>query len=459
MKRSYRVYAILLILVAMVAPIVASSSVSAAARQPAGFTVTPGLLSFTVTSGGASQVTTLVITNSYAASLNLVAEIRAIDESSARLVPTGPVDETLAQAIKLSATDITVPAQGSYQLQVAVDGTVLGDGGHYASLVLTQRSTSTATTGFVSAVAVNMFIIKNENIRTNLQLIDFGTNRTIFTRPTSASITFRNLGNTHVVPRASVGIYDGQVLVAKSVINTSSAPLFPDRQAKFMAPFETYDNSLLPRKLHMSILYRIDGSDIQLMAGQTFWYIPLIDVIVVVVLGALLWWYRRQLRWLTAIIVKRARTIPHRNDVKKTRKSSVAPRATTKRILGRTVIRTHQAVSRLAVKPTPRLTATHKAPAVHGQSNHKHIIVTTAEEATTLAKQTVEPQKAKKPVSTLTSTPKIVSKRPKTAKTASKDTAKPATAKTSKKTTKTSPKKAIPKTKKPVSQSKRKKAA
>ena len=448
MKRSFRVCVVILVLLSVLLPMISPTSSVAITKPLAGFTVAPAQLSFTIQPGAGVQTMTLTITNSYDISQRVVADLRSIDESGARLVPAGPVDKTLAQAIKLSATDITVPAQGTYMLQVAVDASSLSGGGHYASLVLTQQSNTTVASGFLSAVSINIFIIKNENIRTNLQLTSFHTNRILFSMPTSATATFRNLGNTHIVPRGSVSAYAGETLVAKSVLNTTSIPLFPDQQANFSAPFETYRNLLLPRKLQVRVMYRIDGSDIQLIREQTLWYVPIIDVIAVLAFAVIIWWRRRQLK---KVFVKIRGKISRKSN-KKSKIVATAPRATTKRILGRTVIRTHQAVSRSAARTSPlELREKRTLVSVNPPSVQKRIPVTIAEESlATPPRPSTEQSKAKKPVVETATEPKRSSKQLKTVKKVPKT----ATSKTPKKAAKAAPKKVASKPRKTTNQNK-----
>lgn len=311
-----------------------------------GFTVSPAQLSFTVNPDASAQVATVTIENGYDVKLQLGAELRSIDESSVRLVPAGPIDTVLAEAIQLSASTITVPAHSSALFQVRVkDVAALADGGHYASLVLTQRSADGPTSSFRSAVAVSLFIIKNQNIRTDLRLDTFEAGHSLFSLPASAEVSFNNLGNTHVVPRGSVSIYDGETLVRKAVLNTESQLLFPEGKASFTGSFDTYETLWLPRKLRMQLTYRIDGSDVQLIKEQTFWYIPPIIVVALFILGAALWRLRRQIASivkLTGESLGRLWPFGRRRTAKTAR--------STRRILGQTVIRSHHAASVMTVR-------------------------------------------------------------------------------------------------------------
>lgn len=272
-------------------------SAYAASAQDAGISVAPAQLEFNVDSNISTQTKTIEISNSYDVSQRLSAEFQAIDETGARLVPNGALESSFAKTLKLSATDIVVPAKSKYTLQIAVDGSSLKGGGHYASLVLTQRSNSVLPQGYRSAIAINLFVIKDENIRTNLMLTGSTFGNTLFSMPSTATLTFRNLGNTHVVPRASVSVYDKEELVSKAVVNQSSAPLFPNQQSSFTGKFDSYKTILIPKKLRSIVVYRIDGSDIQLTSESTFWHVPLIPIAVIVSLVVALFVWRRKL-WL-----------------------------------------------------------------------------------------------------------------------------------------------------------------
>lgn len=428
--------------------------------QAAGFTVAPAQLSFTVNPADRSQTSTVTITNTYDVTLQLTAELQAIDESGVRLVPAGPVDAVLASTVKLSATDITVPPHGSYPLRVSVtDGVQLADGGHYASLVLTQRPITGTASTFRSAVSVNVFIIKNQNIRTDLQLAGLSVKHTLFSLPSTVTATFKNLGNTHIVPRGSVSIYEGQTLIGKAVLNTNSQLLLPGRQAEFMAPVEIYSRPLLPRQLRVQTMYRIEGSDVQLMHEQVFWHVPFIDVVVLIGVIGIIWWRRRQIGRLLAKTAGAIRAWIRKSNIFGRRKRASGTAKSTNRILGRTVIRTHRAAT---------LQATHsrvsKVLGPSAISNTKQIpvqqrIAVIMAEDTTPALAVPKPPKTAKPMSEkVAKTKKTPAKPPKkiTKKTASSSTKK-ASSKTTKPAARTVAAKMPTKAKKPSAKTTRKK--
>lgn len=267
------------------------------AEPTGGFTVSPAQLVFTLNADTPQQSTELNITNNYSTDLHLVAELDDIDQASVNLLPSGPLkDASLAAAVSLSATDITVPAYGVYKLKVQVtDNGALLAGGHYASLVLTQQVPLTEAQAYRSALAVSMFVVKANGVKTDLQLLGVETNRWLFGLPSEARLLFRNAGNVHVIPRASVSLYatgDSLKLLGQGVINTESRVLFPGQEKTYLAPIARLERLWVPQKVQMIVSYRIQGNDVQLESKQTFWYIPavylLLPLIPLVAIGLLL---------------------------------------------------------------------------------------------------------------------------------------------------------------------------
>jgi hypothetical protein len=329
MRRKLRVYTVGIFIFCLTIMSLFQHAHALGESQQSGFSVSPAQLSFTVQADTPTQTANLKLTNSYDSPLRLTAELQSIDELGARLIPDGPIDERTGKSIKVSATDITVPARGSFDLQVTVDGTFLTDGGHYASLVLAQQSNAGSTAGFHSAVAVNLFIIKNEHIRMNLQLMNHTFDRPLLSLPKTVSLVFRNEGNTHIVPRASVMLYDGEDIVSKAVVNTSSTLLLPGHQEKFTVKLDTLKRFWLPRRLIARTMYRVEGSDIQLMKEQVLWHVPFVDIIAVIALGLAAWRWRSAVR---ATYTRLKMMAKRRISAKKSKKASThaSSRAVTK---------------------------------------------------------------------------------------------------------------------------------
>lgn len=372
----------------------------AVSAPQSGFTVSPAQLSFSVSTDTPTQTQTLQVTNTYESNLQLTAELQSIDEAGARLVPNGPVQADLAQAVSVSSTQFTVAPHATYQLSVQVNNTAqLADGGHYASLVLTQQASAVGHASFQPAIAVSLFIIKNQNIRNNLQLTSQRISHTLFSLPTSVTLTFRNLGNTHVIPRASVGLYSygSDNLLAKAVINSESLPIFPGKQADFSAKLDTYGHTFLPKRLQLRTVYRTDGSNIQLIKQQTFWYVPAIDLIVGIAIIGLLWLRRRAVVRSCTFLLRRHRKRPVKHQPHKAPSPKKATKTTNNSSLGRVVIATQRAVTEAAsrTKVAKHLTAA-LFPAIiksSAQQTQKRIAITYIDKPLEAATKPTKPAK------------------------------------------------------------------
>ncbi|MCA9327543.1 hypothetical protein KDA14_03375, partial [Candidatus Saccharibacteria bacterium] len=282
----------------------------------------------------------------------------AIDETGAQLIPAGALDEQFANALRLSASDITIEPHGSFTLTVRVEKTAeLSPGGHYAVLVLSQLGDASQIPAFRGAVAVNIFVVNSDGIKTGLKLLATRLSHNPFMLPRGVELDFRNDGNTHVVPRASVGIYsqDGTTLYSQAVINTSSLPLFPGKEHRYAADMQALDRRWLPGKLRALVSYRIDGSDIQLIQEFTFWYVPPIAIAVLLLICIVVWLYRRTLWKITLWIMKHLRRQYQkirgtRSQRRTATKVKQRPASNRRRAVGRAAMQAHHKTSLSAAK-------------------------------------------------------------------------------------------------------------
>lgn len=341
MSRSRRFLVTLSALSILCSCMVVPFRASAAVPSSASFTVSPAVVSLTVSTETPTQSATITVTNQYSNDLRLSAELYGIDESAARIVPTGKPTAAITSAVSLSAADITIPAHSYQTLTVTVtDSAELLDGGHYAALVLSEQSDNTASSLFRSAASIPLFIVKDQNIRTNLQLAGSSLAHTPFTFPSSGIVTLRNQGNTRIVPRGSVSIYAGDTLVGKAVINTESQGLFPTKQAEFTTTIERYGRLYIPHKLRAVTMYRIDGSDVELMKQSFFWYIPIIDLVGLAVLAAVLYGAirnRRRLVHIVQLVFRRKHSRPRKSPTVKAAPMAHAD-TSTKSTIGQVVL-------------------------------------------------------------------------------------------------------------------------
>ncbi|QQS20046.1 hypothetical protein IPL85_01140 [Candidatus Saccharibacteria bacterium] len=389
-----------------------------------GLTVSPAQISLTVNRQKPGTEASVTITNNYASTVRLAAELRSIDESSARLVPTSPLTGSFAKALSISNTDLTIPAHGQVQLQLVVNGTQpLAPGGHYANLVITEQGAARAALAFRPAVAVSVFVVNAEGLRTNLELQKLQAKHSPFGLPRSVDLTFRNSGNAHVVPRASVSFYstNGQQLFARAVVNTESRLLFPRQKATYSAPVQAVLHTWFPKHIRMQTMYRIDGSDVELIKQQTFWYVPFVDVLFLGVIVLLVWWQRAHLKH-----------IPYRKMVVRLAKALRWPFKRGKRVYFRFFKRTSDGTARPRKLGGAALYAHHEATKARARkSAAKMIVKHIAEKGTAHAPRSI-PVKVTKDLKPVKKTSSKASTKP----TSQKKTAAPRKGASTKKTVK-----------------------
>ncbi|MFZ1249604.1 MAG: hypothetical protein WAQ24_04785 [Candidatus Saccharimonadales bacterium] len=316
-------------------------------RQTGGLVVSPSQLSFTISNESQDISSSITITNQYNREVSLQATLQGIDESSLSLIPKGSLEGGLRDSLTVGEAEMRVPPHGVYQLQVQLrDPSALAPGGHYASLVITEQSNAAMAASAVRpAVAISIFVVKSDGLRTDMRLQAIKTNQGLLGLPSNVKIAFFNGGNAHIVPRASVMVLtkDGTE-VAKGIVNDTSRPLFPGKSQDYSATLQRIGSVRLPTQLQVKTLYRIDSSDIQYIHVSSFWYVPPIFVVAVAVLLGAVWflWRKiglRKLLSLVSIALKRLRprrrsaskkiAKPNAKQAKETRTTPVANEAST----------------------------------------------------------------------------------------------------------------------------------
>jgi hypothetical protein len=238
--------------------------------------VTPAFIAVELSDANKQQKTQIAITNTYASNVDLIAELKGIDEIGGKLVPSGDIEPTLSQSISLSKTDFVAPAKETFILEVEVrDSDSLSSGGHYASLVLSQKPKPGQQSAYTSQISISMFIVKLGGERRNVEAKIIGSNQGIVRIPSSVTIQFTNTGNTHVTPRSSVLVSSNSgLVVAKGIANTGSQPLLPGKSLTSNVMIKQTHFLWTPQRLKQVVSFRVDGSNSVKQSQTYFWYVP-----------------------------------------------------------------------------------------------------------------------------------------------------------------------------------------
>jgi hypothetical protein len=279
--------------------VIGLGSVASAATPNPGITVTPARLNFSLSKDALSQRMSVQITNNYDRAVTLAAELKGINENAGLLVPNGAAEPEFEDALKLSETSLRLLPHQAHSLTVQLNNTAqLAPGGHYATLVLTQQDGSQPTNGLNlrAAISLSIFAVKTAGERQSLTVSSLHTDGWLFRLPSTASISYQNTGNVHIVPRGVVvvGAVASDNPVRKGISNPNSVLILPGKNWQDQVPLSGLGHVWLPSRQELFVAYRIDGSSKQQTITRHFWYIPPVYPLILLLLVGFFWYSRRQ---------------------------------------------------------------------------------------------------------------------------------------------------------------------
>ncbi|MBC7582079.1 hypothetical protein H7097_04425 [Aeromicrobium sp.] len=291
-------------LVFVLALLVTAPGTTFAADTKPGITVSPGRLNFSLSKDSTEQVVPVTITNTYDAAVTLNAQFRGIDENAGLLVPTDDLNPAFASTLRVSDTVLNLAPKETRVVQVqASNPATLSPGGHYATLVLTQQIDGQAQLSLNAAISLSIFVVKVAGAEQKLSLTSFRTNNNLFQIPTKATLTFRNDGNVHAVPRGVVSVLDGTyTTLASGIANQNSLPLLPGKSVKSEVQISKVSSIWKPQRLLIWTAYRADGVTDQTFVRSSTYYIPPLYPIALSIIVLALVVTRR--RWQSRLRIK-----------------------------------------------------------------------------------------------------------------------------------------------------------
>lgn len=162
---------------------------------------------------------------------------------------SGSYSYSLSSYIVLPYRDITLQPGEHKDVQLIIQNRQdMPSGGTYVALIARQKKIETSDTATIlPSISSMIFIHKTGGEIYNLRLKDISFPNSPFhmTYPKHLKLTFQNEGNIHLIPRGRVEIRDvlGR-LVAKGVINTASAYVFPSSQRSVDVQLDTISTQL-----------------------------------------------------------------------------------------------------------------------------------------------------------------------------------------------------------------------
>lgn len=269
------------------------------AASPAGsITASPAELLIEVAQRQMQQSKEITLTNNYDVPVTISAELRSIDENSGRFIPDAPLSEDVARALSISETDFQIQPRSSKT--IIISGTnikELGPGGHYATLLLTQRLSENQQLSLRSAISINVFFVKADGAQQSIRLDKSKAQSWLFHIASSAEVTFTNNGNVRSTPHGVVYVTNRHGdIISKGIANVGSQPLLPTKSLTNNLNLTRIQRVWYPQKLYFNISYHADDLDPQTKTYSFFYIPPFFLLLPLFLIGALYYLYVKLLK-------------------------------------------------------------------------------------------------------------------------------------------------------------------
>jgi hypothetical protein len=302
------------------------SSVASAAPAPTNFNlqVTPSPLVATVNPGVQSQLQ-LRIYNNGASAENLKIQTRSFtfNSKTGRVNLNDNVPPTIGPWISFSAPTFTIQSGQWLNEEIRLDIPKTAGFNYSFALVISPQSQPQATSGRIINASLAVFALLNVNrpgATSSLKAVSFTSSRSVYQYlPATLSVRLRNTGNTILQPSGNIFIAreaNTKTPLAALTINNSEGYILPGTTRTFSAQwsdgFATYqtaetaagtssqrfvvDWSKLSRfrigryTAQLVAVYNDDGSDVPIEDTVSFWVIPWLAILVLIIVIVALWY-------------------------------------------------------------------------------------------------------------------------------------------------------------------------
>ncbi len=268
--------------------------------------MSPTIKELEISSGLIEAHSTIVLTNHNqqpvavtvrTADMSSINDSLGFGKSSVSLAKYG-----LANWMSLPGGDqVIIPSGKTVDIPVSITNrSDLAPGGHYGAVVVSAGSANTAsnTLGFKQELVSLVFVKKHGGEQYGLQLTrmkpDGGS------QPDIVSLTFRDTGNVHVVPRGEVRLEDAKgTLLSKGIINPESTIVLPGGERQFVVIMKPVASSHALGRYKLTAYYHPEGvaqyDSRTMYLNHWPWWITA-SVGIMVVAAALVFWVLRHRR-------------------------------------------------------------------------------------------------------------------------------------------------------------------
>lgn len=261
---------------------------AADSSPPQGITISPAFQQVSIDSSQASQPVSFSITNNKPTTQNLTlssADFNTLSETGGLVfVGSKPTDIQkkygLAEWFDLPQKSLSI--QPKQTIKVSADILNLASmpaGGHYGALLVSlSNGSQSGQNGNVSIHPIAsslLFVTKIGGDTHKLSLANVYVKHSLLRLPGSVTLRFHDDGNTHLIPRGSVTLYDsGHRLISKGIINQDSGIILPAAYRRYSVQLQRVNIPHLPGRYTLNVDFRFDGISQYRRYSASFFSIP-----------------------------------------------------------------------------------------------------------------------------------------------------------------------------------------
>lgn len=256
-----------------------------------GLTVAPAYMELSIPKSGEEKFYELTVTNNYPKEVNIDATVRAVEEQDGKFLPSLLDTPLLSRVVVLNNTNFKFDSNQSLPIKFSVkDNSQLTPGGHYVSLLISQKKSTNNSIQLESSISVLLYLVKESGAIRQLNIISGPSNGIrLFGLPITLTHEFKNDGNVAVTVRGSVILSSSNQVFKRGIINESAIPLQPGRIQKLQTILSSERNVWLPKKIIVETKYKSSGQDNSQSRQVTIYYLPWYILIVIFVPVIILW--------------------------------------------------------------------------------------------------------------------------------------------------------------------------
>jgi hypothetical protein len=234
-----------------------------------------------------------------------VVDFGSLDESGGVAFLTTNTDNSqkkyaLASWIVLEKSEVIVAFGEKEKVKVTIlNKESLSPGGHYGAVLVTYRNEERPEgdkVGINQSMASLIYVQKSGGETKNLILRNVNWKDPLFRVIKKVELRFENNGNVHLVPRGKIEISYLGKLVAKGIINEGSAIILPESFRRLEVEIDWFSKWKWPGIYSVEIDYRFDGNETFKKDKNSFFYVGIEGIILVMLSGFLVVYFWRKYR-------------------------------------------------------------------------------------------------------------------------------------------------------------------